>query len=479
MICNHIDRRSLGWVLLAWIGAGSALAAPLGTAFTYQGELKHNNGIYSGTADLQFALMDSAAAGVQIGGTNTLTGVNVTAGLFTVTLDFGAAAFDGHARWLAISVRVPADSGNYTLLTPRQPLTATPYALNAANGNWPSVGTAITNANAGSFVGVNRSTPFTSAEYFGIQAPVQSGFGGMYIVTDGAAGQPFYGYAAGSGGFAWTYFDGPSSQWRVSAGGIDRINVDSTTGNVGIGTASPLAPLHINGALRVTTGPLIVDGPFGSANSSISAYSTTTGDMLSIWNDATGNAGVFQARSGNAINATIIGGSTGTAVNAVTTGTGRAGLFQITNSGSNAAALEASTNGTGLAGKFTGDVQVNGKLQAHLGASLNRGTPIAYGSFTLDQGSASTLSGSGNVGVAYVGNDTYRINVTGEANPASWIVVANVAYSNPANPDLLFDNIRVGLANASGQVLIYAPCTSGCGTFTSQQFVLNYAIYRP
>ncbi len=49
-------------------------------------------------------------------------------GLFTAPVDFGSTVFTGDGRWLAISVRCPAGSGSYTPLTPRQSLTAAPYA---------------------------------------------------------------------------------------------------------------------------------------------------------------------------------------------------------------------------------------------------------------------------------------------------------------------------------------------------------------
>src|SRR5207244_3413240 len=44
-------------------------------------------------------------------------------------IDFGAAAFNGDARWLEIAVRSPAGGGTFTTLSPRQPLTGAPYAL--------------------------------------------------------------------------------------------------------------------------------------------------------------------------------------------------------------------------------------------------------------------------------------------------------------------------------------------------------------
>jgi hypothetical protein len=52
----------------------------------------------------------------------------VTAGLFTVTLDFGPA-FAGSKRFLEIGVRPGASTGAYAPLSPRQELTASPNAL--------------------------------------------------------------------------------------------------------------------------------------------------------------------------------------------------------------------------------------------------------------------------------------------------------------------------------------------------------------
>ena len=85
----------------------------------------------TGVYDFTFALYDSTASGTQIGNTFTNGAVGVTNGLFNVSLDFGASPFNGQARWLEISVRSNTNSP-YTLLAPRQPITATPYALSAS-----------------------------------------------------------------------------------------------------------------------------------------------------------------------------------------------------------------------------------------------------------------------------------------------------------------------------------------------------------
>jgi hypothetical protein len=117
---------------------GPALSTSLvGTAFTYQGRLTDASGPVTGTCDLTFDLYDEAGSGSPptggtLLGTDSKPGVEVSAGLFTVQLDFGAGAFYGEARWLQTTV----DCGTGALtLSPRQELTPVPYAL-ALPGLW-------------------------------------------------------------------------------------------------------------------------------------------------------------------------------------------------------------------------------------------------------------------------------------------------------------------------------------------------------
>ena len=118
------------------IAQDSAPQVALGTAFTYQGRLENGSGPVDGTCDLRFKLLNAASGGTQIDGTETLTGVEISEGLFTVQLDFGAGAFNGYARWLEIAVRCPAGSGSYVQLSPRQELTPTPHAFYAGSAPW-------------------------------------------------------------------------------------------------------------------------------------------------------------------------------------------------------------------------------------------------------------------------------------------------------------------------------------------------------
>jgi len=94
---------------------------------------------------LQFALFDSASSGTQIGSTQTLNSVLVSAGVFGVTLDFGANSFSGANRFLEISARV-SGVGTFTLLSPRQQVTATPYAIRSVNASSADTATTATTA---------------------------------------------------------------------------------------------------------------------------------------------------------------------------------------------------------------------------------------------------------------------------------------------------------------------------------------------
>ncbi|CAG0932280.1 hypothetical protein TFLX_02517 [Thermoflexales bacterium] len=102
------------------------IQAVLGTAFTYQGQLKNGGTGVTGSCEMAFRLFDAATLGGQVGAPITQT-VAVNVGLFTTQLDFGASAFNGQARWLEIAVKCASDAGFTTLS--RQALTPAPHAL--------------------------------------------------------------------------------------------------------------------------------------------------------------------------------------------------------------------------------------------------------------------------------------------------------------------------------------------------------------
>jgi trimeric autotransporter adhesin len=127
------NRRTTQWLaLLTTVNLQLLTAFAQGTAFTYQGRLNIGTNIANGTYDLQFTMYDALANGNVAGGPLTNAATGVTNGLFTATLDFGAGVFTGADRWLQIGVRTNG-SGTFVMLSPRQKLTPTPYAIYSAN----------------------------------------------------------------------------------------------------------------------------------------------------------------------------------------------------------------------------------------------------------------------------------------------------------------------------------------------------------
>lgn len=109
-------------------------AAPLGTEFTYQGVLSDAGSPASGDFDFRLFLYNADAGGSQVGPMVLIEDVTVTDGRFTTQLDFGSV-FDGTALWLEVGVRDGGSGGGYTVLQPRQELTAAPFAQHAASSD--------------------------------------------------------------------------------------------------------------------------------------------------------------------------------------------------------------------------------------------------------------------------------------------------------------------------------------------------------
>ena len=130
-------------VLAFLLAATSAFAQT--SSVTYQGRLTDGGAAANGNYDLQFAVFDSLSGGTRIGSTQTLNTVTVSNGVFTVSLDFGASSFPGANRFLEISAR-PSGAGSFTLLTPRQQVTSTPYAVRSANASLADTATTATTA---------------------------------------------------------------------------------------------------------------------------------------------------------------------------------------------------------------------------------------------------------------------------------------------------------------------------------------------
>ena len=167
ILLNQASRKLFLLIAILLMSANSVVLAQT-TIFTYQGRLTDGGTPANGTYDLQFALFDSASSGGQIGSTQTVPSVPVSSGMFTVSLDFGAGAFSGANRFLEISARL-SGGGSFTLLAPRQQITATPYAVrslltNAADALTGACVGCVQDANINAVAGskVNGTIPVAS-----------------------------------------------------------------------------------------------------------------------------------------------------------------------------------------------------------------------------------------------------------------------------------------------------------------------------
>ncbi|MCG3129521.1 MAG: hypothetical protein FLDDKLPJ_00254 [Phycisphaerae bacterium] len=440
-----MKRFAMGCVMgLLMLASSASAQAPVSTVFSYQGKLTDNGSPANGSYDIKAYLFDALAGGNQMAGTTTT--VSVTDGLLNTELNFGAA-FNGTALWLEIQVS-PAGQNNFVTLTPRQPLNAAPFASYALNSYWTASGNAIQNTNPG-FVGINRTSQVSGAEYFGIQAPATgTNYGGMYIRTDSATAKPFYGYNTGTE-TAWTYLDGSNGTFNIYNDGV-RLTIEDT-GNVGIGEADPAAKLHIDN---------------GSA-SSRALYATKTGS---------GIVTEFYVASGNSA----------MPLYAVTYGTGRTALFENHTSNTTGAVHILKNNGPAL--QVTADVGFGSHdLTAAMSIVSNNDSELAAGGILVlgdvgggnlamdgneimarNNGAASTLylnNEGGNTIISPLGHTIVSVlEITGGADFSEGFEVSGtiepgmVVVIDPANPGELkpatgaYDRKVAGIVSGAGGV---------------------------
>jgi len=206
-------------------------AAPVSTAFTYQGRLNRNNGPANGTFDLKFELYMTETGGTPVVAPLEKLAQQISGGLFTVTLDFGGAqVFDGTAYWLAMSAR-PTGQPFYTATPERTAIRPTPYAIHALNAAGVKDGSITTDSIA------NGAITGSKLANSAILAPQ------LNTAVAPAAGQVL---AFTGTGLSWVNPAGGSGPWLT--GGT---HAYYNGGNVGIGTAIPATRLEVRGPLTL------------------------------------------------------------------------------------------------------------------------------------------------------------------------------------------------------------------------------------
>ena len=220
--------------------AHSAQAQP--TSFTYQGSLQNGGSPANGNYDFEFALFSAVSVGSQLGTTQTVNGVVVANGVFSVTLNFGDQ-FPGNNRFLEIRVRT-AGGGAFTTLSPRQSIQSAPYSVKSVNATNATTATTATTANNALQLGgvsaseyiVNGETIINAGTQFNIAgsrvlsvSSVENTFAGLNagLATDPASiGNSFFGFDAGRN----TTIGGANSFFGSRAGRLNTGSANSIFG---------------------------------------------------------------------------------------------------------------------------------------------------------------------------------------------------------------------------------------------------------
>jgi len=264
---NTLERSLVSLAIVLFAFQAEVLAgAPVETTITYQGQLKEAGAPLNGNVDLLFELFDAEVDGNSIGSPLLLENVPVVKGLFSVDLDFGAAVFIGEARWMQIQVRSPNDPGDtepFTPLSPRPPLTGTPYALFSL-APWHQNGNDVSYTRGN--VGIGTTAP-QKALHLDLPSNANEG---ILLAKAGTSNSTLLG-VSGSNNQQFCIDIDPNNvsgfeQFQVRYNGVTTVFVIDDDGRVGIGTNAPGSPLTVAGPNNV-----------GPGSASIEVQNTTEG----------------------------------------------------------------------------------------------------------------------------------------------------------------------------------------------------------
>jgi hypothetical protein len=178
-----------------------------GTAFLYQGQLQSSGSAASGTYNFQFSLYTNSTGSTAVAGPLTNSAVSVSNGLFTVTIDFGAAVWNGETNWLQIGVESNG-APSYTTLSPRQQITPVPYAIFATT--------------AGNLSGTLQATQLEGT----LPASAFAGYTNTVALTNGA--NLFNGTF--NGAFSGSFKGSFNGAFAGNGGSVTNVNVTNLTG---------------------------------------------------------------------------------------------------------------------------------------------------------------------------------------------------------------------------------------------------------
>src|SRR5215471_5226567 len=461
------------FLLALCISSAAAAAFAQSTAFTYQGRLQDGGSPATGNYDFQFTLWDALSGGSQQPPSSPITvslmSVPVTGGVFTVQLDFGAAAFPGANRWLEVNVR-PVGAGSFTTLSPRQPIASTPYALRSASAGTADAATNATQLggmSASQYVLVSdsrlsdaRAPTAGSANYIQNTTTPQAG-SNFNISGDGTAGGTLSGNTVNS-----------STTLNIAGNKVMSVTGDTNfpTSNTFVGVGSGIKTLpNSNG-----------DGDFNSFYGNDAGFFNTTGKANSFFGSVAGQSnttGTFNsffgmqagANTTTGSNNSLFGFSAGfnnptghdNSIFGVNAGRNQTGNFNTYIGGQAGQTASGDANtfvGFNTAGQGQSSQITLVGYSARLGsANLTNATAIGAGAVVSSSNSLVLGPLGTNVGIGTV-SPSARLHVVGDTN-----LVGNLTVSGTLNATLPTDSASY-IQNTSSQQASSNFNISGNGT---------------
>jgi hypothetical protein len=388
--------------------ARDVASTTISSTFTYQGQLKTGSTPVSSTCAMTFTLYDAANGNGIIGTPMNNVSVSVNNGYFTQGLNFGANAFTGESRWLDIQLNC---GSGFNQLSPRQALTAAPYAIHALDaGALQSYPVSTTVPANGQVLKWNGSAWTPGTDLTGGGGSYSNGFGLNLI------------------GNAFSVITNTIQQRVISScssgNAIRVINADGTVACQSTGGGS-------GWSLTGNTGTTSANYLGTTDNMSLTLAVSGTAALRIMPNDTSPN--IIGGYSGNFISPTVVGGTIGGGGNSgqenriwnnyATIGGGQNNIALANNSFvgggiSNTVLITGSyaTIGGGYhntAGALSGDSPTVGGGWQNT-ASYNNAT-VAGGGANIASGESSTVGG----GYANISSYTSTVVAGGEHNTSS------------------------------------------------------------
>jgi hypothetical protein len=409
----------LAMLVLSTIGLGQS------TDFTYQGRLLDSSLPPTANYDFEFSLWDLLANGTQQGPTRQILGVQVTNGIFTVRLSFGAQ-FTGAARFLEIHVRA-AGGGAYTTLAPRQSITSGPYAIRSLNST--TADTATNSLNLGG-VAANQYVITTDPRMSNARNPLPNS--PNYIWNTSEVMQPSSNFIiSGNGDVGGTLAaNAVNATTQYNIGGSRVLSVagtDNIFAGVGAGTANTGGDNSFFGRLAGAANTT------GGSNSFFgrSAGQLNTGSNNSFFGRSAGSS---NTGSSNAFFGYVAGSSNSS---------GSDNAFFGANAG------DSNTTGpdNSFFGSAAGQSNTTGRDNSFFGSSAGQANTTGFeNSFFGTSAGQANSSGLGN---SFFGTSAGQANSSGLGNS---FFGRSAGFDNTTGNHNSFFGTAAGLANTNGNV---------------------------